>query len=231
INTADGSISQRLDYDEFGNITQDTSPGFQPFAFAGGAYDPHTKLIRFGARDYDSEIGRWTAKDPIAFDGGDSNLYGYVLDDPINQIDEDGLSVYPRPKLPDWVPDWLESLFEPDAFDLMPTPLAAPIGKACKLLPRVAEKVKQRAVRVIGRLPDTAVAKNWPGHKILDVAEYSEEINDKWVKEAVENRETIYIGSPLTKDNLTGTPFGREFRQFLEAGYKQIGHYLLPPGP
>jgi hypothetical protein len=27
--------------------------------------DIHTGLVRFGFRDYDSQIGRWTAKDPI----------------------------------------------------------------------------------------------------------------------------------------------------------------------
>jgi len=35
-------------------------------------------IVRFGARDYDPETGRWTAKDPIMFAGGDANLYGYV---------------------------------------------------------------------------------------------------------------------------------------------------------
>ena len=57
INTANGAVAQRLDYDEFGNITEDTNPGFQPFAFAGGLLDNQTKLTRFGARDYDAESG------------------------------------------------------------------------------------------------------------------------------------------------------------------------------
>jgi len=39
---------------------------------------------------YDAETGRWTSKDPILFNGGDTNLYGYVLADPINHIDPDG---------------------------------------------------------------------------------------------------------------------------------------------
>jgi RHS repeat-associated protein len=90
VNTADGSIAQRMDYDEFGNVTNDTNPGFQPFGFAGGLYDPHTQLTRFGARDYDAETGRWTAKDPIGFQGGDSNLYGYTLNDPVNLVDPTG---------------------------------------------------------------------------------------------------------------------------------------------
>jgi RHS repeat-associated protein len=90
INTANGSVAQRIDYDVWGNITQDTNPGFQPFGYAGGLYDQHTKLVRFGARDYDAETGRWTAKDPIGFGGGDSNLYGYVLGDPVNLLDPTG---------------------------------------------------------------------------------------------------------------------------------------------
>ncbi|MDY6967910.1 MAG: RHS repeat-associated core domain-containing protein, partial [Spirochaetota bacterium] len=91
VNIADGTIVQRIDYDEFGNIINDTNPGFQPFGFAGGLYDIDTKLVRFGARDYDPETGRWTTKDPIRFMGGDTNLYGYVMNDPINFIDPSGL--------------------------------------------------------------------------------------------------------------------------------------------
>ena len=65
------AVVQRLDYDEFGNVLQDTNPGFQPFGFAGGLYDAQTGLVRFGARDYDAETGRWTAKGPDTLCGGD----------------------------------------------------------------------------------------------------------------------------------------------------------------
>ena len=90
INTIDGTIAQQLEYDEFGDVIQDSNPGFQPFGFAGGLYDQDTELTRFGARDYDAEVGRWTAKDPIRFDGGAANLYSYVLNDPINTVDPNG---------------------------------------------------------------------------------------------------------------------------------------------
>jgi uncharacterized protein RhaS with RHS repeats len=49
--------------------------------------------VRFGYRDYDPDIGRWTAKDPILFAGGDTDLYGYVLNNPINWVDPWGLLV------------------------------------------------------------------------------------------------------------------------------------------
>ncbi|MCW7753294.1 RHS repeat-associated core domain-containing protein [Desulfobotulus sp. H1] len=87
-----GYVVQEMAYDVWGRIILDTNPGFQPFGFAGGLHDPETGLVRFGARDYDPVTGRWTAKDPILFAGGDSNLYGYVLNDPVNFIDPEGLA-------------------------------------------------------------------------------------------------------------------------------------------
>jgi RHS repeat-associated protein len=90
VNTSTGAIAERVDYDEFGNITQDTAPGFTPFAFAGGVYDKDAGLIRFGARDYDPTIGRWTSKDPMRFRGRQPNLYVYVGNDPVNGRDPRG---------------------------------------------------------------------------------------------------------------------------------------------
>lgn len=90
VNADTGVVAQKLSYDEFGVITEDTNPNFQPFGFAGGIVDGDTGLTRFGARDYDAHTGRWTSKDPIRFNGGDSNIYGYVFSDPVNFIDPNG---------------------------------------------------------------------------------------------------------------------------------------------
>jgi hypothetical protein len=46
--------------------------------------------VRFGARDYDPTVGRWTNKDPIRFDGGDTNIYAYVGNDSVNLTDPTG---------------------------------------------------------------------------------------------------------------------------------------------
>jgi RHS repeat-associated protein len=84
-------VVKRIDYDSFGNIINDTDPAFEiPFAFAGGLHDKGTGLVRFGYRDYDPDIARWCAKDPILFAGGDTDLYGYCLNDPVNIVDPEG---------------------------------------------------------------------------------------------------------------------------------------------
>jgi RHS repeat-associated protein len=90
MNTASGAVAQRMDYDTWGQVLADTNPGFQPFGFAGGLYDRDTGLVKFGARDYDPSVGRWTNKDPLRFRGGDTNLYVYVGNDPVNFIDPKG---------------------------------------------------------------------------------------------------------------------------------------------
>jgi RHS repeat-associated protein len=95
IDVSDGSVEQRIDYDEFGNATLvEGTWDVQPFGFAGGLWDADTGLVRFGARDYSPEMGRWASKDPIGFAGGDSNLFQYALGDPINFLDPRGEGIY-----------------------------------------------------------------------------------------------------------------------------------------
>jgi RHS repeat-associated protein len=97
VNATTGAVVQQLDYDSFGNVISAT-PAYptlvaavQPFGFAGGLYDADTTLVRFGARDYDPEVGRWLSKDPLRFGARDANLYAYAANDPINHADPTGL--------------------------------------------------------------------------------------------------------------------------------------------
>jgi hypothetical protein len=46
---------------------------------------------RLGVRDYDGEVGRWRANDPLRFDGGAANLVQYSGGDPVNRKDPTGL--------------------------------------------------------------------------------------------------------------------------------------------
>ena len=128
----DGTVAQQLEYDPFGSVTNDTAPGFQPFGFAGGLFDHDTGLIRFGARDYDPETGRWTTKDPILFAGGDTNLYAYAANDPINRHDSNGLDgpsdggvcLGPPPDL---------NLGKPLFLDTTPLPPLPPLCPTCSV--------------------------------------------------------------------------------------------------
>jgi len=120
VNTVTGAIAEQMNYDEFGNVLSDSDAGFQPFGFAGGLKDPDTGFVRFGQRDYNPATGRWTAKDPIQFFGGDSNLYGYVMNDPVNLRDPSGQG-------PIW--DWIKTVFgkEPPVVGEL-DPLLSPEG-------------------------------------------------------------------------------------------------------
>lgn len=103
VDAATGDVVEQILYDAWGNPrTADLvtaggradpavhEPRLQPFGFIGGIWDGETRLWRLGARDYDPEIGRWTTKDPIGFEGG-YNLYGYCDQDPVNCTDPTGL--------------------------------------------------------------------------------------------------------------------------------------------
>ena len=91
VKTTDGNVLQKMEYDAFGKVVSDDNPGYTPFGYAGGLYEYRIDLVRFGARDYFAEIGKWTAEDPIGFLSGGFNDYAYVSNDPINNIDPSGL--------------------------------------------------------------------------------------------------------------------------------------------
>ena len=93
INSTTGAVAGSMNHDEYGRVTQDSLSSLVPFGFAGGLYDAATGLVRFGARDYDAEAGRWTAKDPKRFAGNYTNLYGYASQDPVDLLDPYGMDV------------------------------------------------------------------------------------------------------------------------------------------
>ena len=88
---SDGTVMQTMQHDEWGKVLTDWTNGFErvPFGFAGGLYDTETGLVRFGARDYDPETGRWLSKDLARFRGG-TNFYEYAAGNPVSIIDPDG---------------------------------------------------------------------------------------------------------------------------------------------
>ncbi|MCC6527787.1 MAG: hypothetical protein IT373_34395 [Polyangiaceae bacterium] len=94
VDVATGAVVARMSYEAWGNLLPGSDVGVVPFGFAGGVCDAETGLVRFGARDYDPGVGRWTAKErrPSA---QRPNLYEYSDGDPVNGHDPDGTQ--PRP--------------------------------------------------------------------------------------------------------------------------------------
>ncbi len=102
----------------------------QPFGFAGGLYDSVTGLVRFGARDYSAEVGRWVARDAIRTAAG-ANRYAYASMSPVVQRDISGFrgagsspSFWPPPVTPwDVLQELCDLAFDgqchilPDPFD------------------------------------------------------------------------------------------------------------------
>ena len=92
VSDADGNVVKVLEHDSHGVLLYDSDSSFElEVGFAGGIADSVTSLVRFGYRDYEPAAGRWTARDPILFAGGQANLYVYVGGDPVNHVDPLGL--------------------------------------------------------------------------------------------------------------------------------------------
>ncbi|XP_077464637.1 teneurin-3 isoform X2 [Stigmatopora argus] len=92
--TSNGLLVKQLQYTAYGEVYFDSNPDFQlVLGFHGGLYDPLTKLLHFGERDYDIMSGRWTVPDvstlrdvgrePVPF-----NLYMFRNNNPISKIQE-----------------------------------------------------------------------------------------------------------------------------------------------
>jgi RHS repeat-associated protein len=86
-----GTVVKTVEYDAFGRVLSETGTETLVHGFAGGLADPVTGLVRMGMRDYDPAAGRWTAKNPLLFGGGASNLYSYAGNNPVNISDPSGL--------------------------------------------------------------------------------------------------------------------------------------------
>ncbi|KPP80211.1 teneurin-3-like [Scleropages formosus] len=92
--SSNGLMIKQIQYTAYGEIYFDSNPDFQlVIGFHGGLYDPLTKLLHFGERDYDILAGRWTipdittwkrvGKDPAPF-----NLYMFRNNNPISKVHE-----------------------------------------------------------------------------------------------------------------------------------------------
>nr|WP_281292436.1 RHS repeat-associated core domain-containing protein [Terriglobus albidus] len=92
---ASGTVQTQYSYDPFGNTTQSGVSSTNSLAFTGREFDV-AGLYYFRARYYTPQTGRFLSEDPIGFNGGSTNLYSYVLDNPMSFEDPMGLSCKPK---------------------------------------------------------------------------------------------------------------------------------------
>jgi RHS repeat-associated protein len=91
VTDATGALQDRITYDAFGNVLTETNPAFgDRYKYTGREFDSATGLQYNRARYYDATIGRWLSEDPLGFDGGDTNLYRYVHNNPLARTDPSG---------------------------------------------------------------------------------------------------------------------------------------------
>jgi hypothetical protein len=100
----------------------------------------------------------------------------------------------------------------------------------------------QVAVIGSGSTGDTAVAKGFPGHDVLDIQNWTPTKNDAWVLSHADQGHPFYTATPLNDNSLWDSAnnrprvFGRELEQTFDLGYSQggptgtvAGDTLMPP--
>jgi RHS repeat-associated protein len=85
-----GAVTASYVYDSFGKLSASTGSVTNPFQYASREFDSETGLYYYRARYYDLATGRFLSEDPSGPEQG-SNLYAYVNDNPLNNVDPFGL--------------------------------------------------------------------------------------------------------------------------------------------
>jgi RHS repeat-associated protein len=89
VDASNSTVSARFDYGPFAETIGAYGPmaPFMPIRFSTKYHDEETSFYYYGQRYL--EDGRWLSRDPIEETGG-LNLYGFLANDPIGQVDPFG---------------------------------------------------------------------------------------------------------------------------------------------
>ncbi|MEV4639382.1 RHS repeat-associated core domain-containing protein [Actinoplanes sp. NPDC049548] len=93
---SNNTVAAAYQYDPYGVVqaaSQENGLGqTNIIRYAGGTYDPATRLTKYGQRWYNPNQGRFTQQDNLSFIGNprNGNRYGYAGANPVNNIDPTG---------------------------------------------------------------------------------------------------------------------------------------------
>ena len=86
-----GSILDHRDYNAWGKLAYESNAAYgDRFGFTGRPLDTNTQLQNNRERWYDPTTSRWISQDPLGLAAGDSNLYRYVSNSPVDATDPSG---------------------------------------------------------------------------------------------------------------------------------------------
>jgi hypothetical protein len=74
------------------------------------------------------------------------------------------------------------------------------------MLPKALPDVTGAAtdIIVLGRQADTAVAAHWPGHKVLEIDNWTLQLNDNFIQTVIRRQQDVFLASPR-KGNMVQT--------------------------
>jgi RHS repeat-associated protein len=92
-----GDVTSTVDYTAFGTQYYLTGGSNLPFRYGGqwGYYMPGVPIwiLYIQQRWLDVALAQWVSRDLIGFDGGDWDLYRYVVNEPVRWTDPSGLAI------------------------------------------------------------------------------------------------------------------------------------------
>ena len=121
---AAGVMQARYDYDPYGRVTIVSGNLTADFGYSGMYYHAPSGLSLTLYRAYNADSGRWLSRDPMLESGG-LNLYDYVSNKPISEVDYYGLQ-----PVEDLEPEPNSRTYYEDSWTFMrnPSPLAQATG-------------------------------------------------------------------------------------------------------
>ncbi|MDC0435397.1 RHS repeat-associated core domain-containing protein [bacterium] len=229
--------------------------------FTGHTEDVNSDLVYMQQRYYDPSIGRFLSIDPVDANPNEPmtfNRYAYANNNPYSYVDPNGelpvlvwaayvgvqaaLTAYDSYSAyqEGGAPALAKQAAVDIALSVAGAKVAAKVAEGAitgaRALDNVSEVPTSKDIKVLGRLEDTAVARDWDGHDVLNIKDWTIERNDQWIAEGIKNKQDFYIASP-TEGNLWNkaanreTVFSRELNQVkdADAGYVRKGDNYTHP--